>query len=247
MRRRQTALRAGAVPAAFDGAAASYDALVAADPGYHRHLRASALRMGLPGNGAGLRVLDAGCGTGASTEAVLNAAPLAQVVAVDASEQMLRRARLKTWPSSVRFAHCRVEDLPSAGEDGPFDAVFAAYLVRNLDDPDGQLRAFRRLLRPGGRLVVHEFSVRDSVRARAVWNLVCWTIIIPAGTAASGSSALYRYLWRSVRSFDGVERFQRRLLDCGFTDVETRTMSGWQRRVVHTFLARTPSGNTTDA
>ncbi|MBQ0928332.1 class I SAM-dependent methyltransferase [Saccharopolyspora endophytica] len=244
MRRRQTALRARAVPATFDGAAASYDALVAADPGYHRDLRASASRMGLPGRGAGLRVLDAGCGTGASTAAVLDAAPLAQVVAVDASEQMLRCARRKPWPPSVRFAHCRVEDLP---ENGPFDAVFAAYLVRNLDDPDEQLRAFRRLLRPGGRLVVHEFSVRDSMRARAVWNLVCWTIIIPAGTAASGSSALYRYLWRSVRSFDGVERFQRRLRDCGFTDVETRTVSGWQRRVVHTFLARAPSGNTPDA
>lgn len=244
MRRRQTALRARAVPAAFGGAAASYDALVAADPGYHRDLRASASRMGLPGRGAGLRVLDAGCGTGASTAAVLDAAPLAQVVAVDASEQMLRCARQKPWPPSVRFAHCRVEDLP---ENGPFDAVFAAYLVRNLDDPDEQLRAFRRLLRPGGRLVVHEFSVRDSMRARAVWNLVCWTIIIPAGTAASGSSALYRYLWRSVRSFDGVERFQRRLRDCGFTDVETRTVSGWQRRVVHTFLARAPSGNTPDA
>lgn len=244
MRRGRTALRAAAVPAAFDGAAASYDALVAADPGYHRHLRASAFRMELPGNGAGLRILDAGCGTGASTAAVLNAAPLAQVVAVDASGQMLRCARRKTWPPSVRFAHCRVEDLP---DDGPFDAVFAAYLVRNLDDPDGQLRAFRRLLRPGGRLVVHEFSVRDSVRARAVWNLLCWTIIIPAGTAASRNSALYRYLWRSVRSFDGVERFQQRLLDCGFNNVETWTVPGWQRRVVHTFLARTPSGNATDA
>ncbi|TDC96694.1 methyltransferase domain-containing protein [Saccharopolyspora aridisoli] len=247
MRRRQVALHARAVPAAFDDAAASYDALVAADPGYHRHLRASARRMGLPGNGDGLKILDAGCGTGASTGAVLNAAPLAQVVAVDASEQMLRRARRKTWPPSVRFAHCRVEDLAGAGEDGPFDAVFAAYLVRNLDDPDGQLRAFRRLLRPGGRLVVHEFSVRDSVRARAVWNLVCWTVIIPAGTAASGSSALYRYLWRSVRAFDGVERLQRRLLDCGFTDVEVRTVPGWQRHVVHTFLARAPSGNPADA
>ncbi|TDD84008.1 methyltransferase domain-containing protein [Saccharopolyspora karakumensis] len=244
MRRRQTALRARTVPAAFDDAAASYDALVAADPGYHRHLRASARRMGLPGNGAGLRILDAGCGTGASTAAVLNAAPLAQIVAVDASEQMLRCARQKTWPLSVRFAHSRVEDL---SEDGPFDAVFAAYLVRNLDDPDERLRAFRRMLRPGGRLVVHEYSVRDSVRARAVWNLVCWTIIIPAGTAASGSSALYRYLWRSVRSFDGVERFQRRLRDCGFTEVESRTVPGWQRRVVHTFLARAPAGGAPDA
>ena len=67
--------RPGDIPAAFDTGAASYDELVDANPGYHAHLRMSAKRMGLPDGGRGLRLLDAGCGTGASTAALLTVAP----------------------------------------------------------------------------------------------------------------------------------------------------------------------------
>ena len=64
------ALRREEVPAAFDTGAAAYARLVGANPGYHAHLRLSARRMRLPGDGRGLRLLDAGCGTGASTAAL---------------------------------------------------------------------------------------------------------------------------------------------------------------------------------
>ena len=73
------------VPRAFDDHAASYDKLVDANPGYHDHLRLSVQRMGLPDRGRGLRLLDVGCGTGASTAALLAVAPEAEIVAVDAS------------------------------------------------------------------------------------------------------------------------------------------------------------------
>ena len=76
----------------FDAHASSYDRMVSANPGYHEHLRMSARRMGLPNRGAGLHLLDLGCGTGASTAALLDAAPDAQVTAVDASTQMLAQA-----------------------------------------------------------------------------------------------------------------------------------------------------------
>ncbi|HEY2522084.1 MAG TPA: class I SAM-dependent methyltransferase [Streptosporangiaceae bacterium] len=236
-------LRREAVPAAFDVGASAYDRLVGANPGYHAHLRLSARRMRLPGEGRGLRLLDAGCGTGASTAALLAAAPHAEIVAFDASAQMLAQARAKPWPSSVRFVHSRVEDLAQAGLHGPFDGILAAYLIRNLPDPDGQLRALRDLLRPGGTLAVHEYSVRDSVRAQARWHLVAWTVIIPFGRAATGDTALYRYLWRSVDGFDGARRFRRRLREAGFTGVHSETMTGWQRDVVHTFLATRPAAS----
>ncbi len=112
-----------------------------------------------------MRLLDAGCGTGASTAALQAVAPDAEIVAVDASAGMLRQAAAKTWPSTVRFVHSRIEDLAGAGVDGPFDGIFAAYLVRNLADPDAQLKRFRTLLRPGATLAAHEYSVRDSRRA----------------------------------------------------------------------------------
>jgi ubiquinone/menaquinone biosynthesis C-methylase UbiE len=236
-----TGLNRQSVPAAFDAGAPAYDRLVGANPGYHAHLRLSARRMRLPGDGRGLRLLDAGCGTGASTAALLAAAPHAEIVAIDAAEQMLVQARAKSWPPSVRFVHSRVEDLASAGVHGPFDGILAAYLIRNLPDPDGQLRALRDLLRPGGTLAVHEYSVRDSLYARASWHAVCWSVIIPAGRVATGDAALYRYLWRSVAAFDGAARFRRRLGAAGFTAVHSETMTGWQRNIVHTFLATRPA------
>ncbi|WP_254664807.1 class I SAM-dependent methyltransferase, partial [Streptomyces prasinopilosus] len=72
--------------------------------------------------------------------ALLRAAPRARITAVDASPGMLRRARAKPWPAHVRFGHLAAEDVATAGE-GPYDAVFAAYLLRNVTDPDGVLAA----------------------------------------------------------------------------------------------------------
>ena len=118
--------------------------------------------------------------------------------------------------------------------------ILAAYLMRNLADPDAQLRRFRELLAPGATLAVHEYSVRDSAPARAIWNAVCWGVIIPLGRRQTGDSTLYRHLWRSVNTFDGAAAFQRRLVAAGFTGVHSETMSGWQRNIVHTFLGDAP-------
>jgi ubiquinone/menaquinone biosynthesis C-methylase UbiE len=230
----------GNIPAAFDPGAPAYDALVGANPGYHEHLRLSANRMQLPDGGRGLRLLDAGCGTGASTAALLAAAPQAEIIGVDGSAGMLAQAAAKAWPPTVRFVHSHIENLADAGVDGPFDGIFAAYLIRNLADADTQLSAFLGLLRPGGTLAVHEYSVRDSRLATAVWNVVCAAVIIPAGRIRTGDGSLYRYLRRSVNQFDGASAFLDRLRRNGFTAVHCETMPGWQRNVVHTFLARAP-------
>lgn len=237
---RRSGLPGGDIPAAFDVGAAAYDRLVGANPGYHEHLRMSVRRMQIPHRGRGLRLLDAGCGTGASTAALVAAAPDAEIVAVDAAERMLDEARSKTWPPSVQFRQGRIEELADLGIEGPFDAILAAYLVRNLADPDAQLRRFRELLRPGATLAVHEYSVRDSRAATTVWHAVCWAIIIPSGRWQTGNSALYRHLWRSVLAFDGAARFRRRLADAGFTAIRSETMPGWQKNIVHTFLANAP-------
>lgn len=228
----KSGLTRGEVPGAFDVGAAAYDKLVGANPGYHDHLRISARRMRIPNGGRGLRLLDAGCGTGASTAALLDAAPHADIVAVDASAGMFEQAAAKSWPGSVRFVHSPIEQFTDTG----FDGILAAYLVRNLADPDAQLRRFKAMLNPGGTLALHEYSVRDSTVAQAVWTAVCWGIIIPAGWLQTRDSTLYRHLWRSVNTFDGAADFQRRLAAAGFTGVHSETMPGWQHGIVHTFL-----------
>lgn len=225
----------------FDAHARSYDKLVGANPGYHEHLRLTTRRMGLPDRGAGLRLLDVGCGTGASTAALLDAAPEAEITAVDASAEMLAQAERKTWPPGVRFVHGNAENLAMSGITGPFDGILCAYLLRNLVHQDAALRQFQRLLRPGAPIAIHEYSVRDSLRSRIVWTAVCWGVIIPMGRIRAGSGDLYRYLWRSALRFDGVTALTRRMAAAGFEDIRVQTVPGWQQHIVHTFLGRRPA------
>ncbi|AQW46821.1 methyltransferase domain-containing protein [Streptomyces violaceusniger] len=231
-----TLLRDHDLARAFDHASHTYDRLTALNPGYRTDLLRSARRLRLPGDGAGLHVLDLGCGTGASTRALLRTAPRARITAVDASPGMLRRALAKPWPARVRFLHLTAEEVATAGE-GPFDAVFAAYLFRNVTDPDRVLAAVRALLRPGARLAVHEYALSGSAVHRALWTAVCHGVIIPMGTL-SGDRALYRHLWGSVLAFDTAPAFTDRLTRAGFTDVRAVPVAGWQTGIVHTFLAR---------
>src|SRR5690606_19319247 len=229
---------------AFDHASHTYARLTAVNPGYRTDLLRSARRLRLPDGGAGLHVLDLGCGTGSSTRALLRAAPKARITAVDASSGMLRRALTKPWPDTVRFLHLTAEEVATAGE-GPFDAVFAAYLFRNVTHPDRMLASVRELLRPGGRLAVHEYTLSGSPVHRALWTAVCRGIVVPAGTLG-GDRALYRHLWRSVLDFDTAPAFADRLARAGYTGVRAAPVAGWQTGIVHTFLARTPDpGGTT--
>jgi len=240
--------------AAFDEVAPRYDLMVALNPGYHKHLRAAAdaLVEWLPRDkpdAASADLLDLGCGSGASTRAALEAARAAGVpvaiVGVDASGGMIEQARAKDWPNDVRFELGQAEEIALVRERGgipdPIQGAFAAYLFRNGRDRDTLLSGLFDLLARGGVLVVQEYSIAgSSLWTRGLWTAVCWLAIIPLGWLTSPGSRLYRYLWRSVRSFDSVQTFVDRLYGAGFVDVEVRTVRGWQRDILHTFRARKP-------
>ncbi|OQR63124.1 ubiquinone biosynthesis methyltransferase UbiE [Streptomyces maremycinicus] len=239
-------LRDADLAAAFDHAARSYDSLVAANPGYHAHLRRSARRLGLANDGRGMRVLDLGCGTGASTAALAGLLPAAEITAVDASAGMLERAAAKRWPDNVTFVHASAERLAEAGVGGPYDAVFAAYLFRNVADPDGMLATVRDLLTPHGRLAVHEYTLSGRAAHRAVWTAVCCGLVLPVATAL-GDGGLYRHLWRSVLEFDTADRFATRVRSAGFDCVRVLPLPGWQTGITHTVVARRTVLDTTGA
>lgn len=232
--------------AAFDRGAPRYDLMVGLNPGYHRELRRAAEALvHRVGRRPGTRLLDMACGSGASTKALLAAAgPDAQILGLDASEGMLAQARRKRWPASVRFGQAVAGDLEVAAH-GPDSrrGILACYLFRNV--PAGQRDAavaeLFDLLEPGGWLTVQEYSVAGNRRARIVWDIVCRGVIIPLGVVVDRNNHdLYRYLWRSVIEFDTVGDFCDRLVRAGFTDVAHRTSAGWQRGILHTYLARKP-------
>jgi ubiquinone/menaquinone biosynthesis C-methylase UbiE len=238
------------VPAAFTEVASRYDRMVSLNPGYHRHLRsaATALLETLDAHRP-LRLVDLGCGSGASTRAVLAAARDAgaevEVVGVDASSGMLEQAEAKSWPPGVEFHQGLAQDLGDRraewGLEAPADGVLAAYLFRNVAQRDAVLADVHDLLSAGGTLVVQEYSVAGSPGASAVWTLVSWAVVIPLSWITSRQTRLYRYLWRSVRAFDPVQTFVDRLYAAGFVDVEVRTVPGWQQGILHTFRARKPA------
>ncbi len=226
-----------AVPGEFDRVARGYDTLAALNPGHVKHLLWSARRLQVPARAA---VLDLCCGTGLSTLALRRAHPQAELTGLDASAGMLQRAAAKKDLAGVRWLHGDAMDPAAAGAVGPFDGILMAYGIRNVPDPDTCLQRLRELLRPGGMLCLHEYAVTQSAWSRAVWHLVTLGIVIPLGTLVTGSSRIFRYLRRSVTSFDGVPQLEARLRRAGFVDVRTLPMDGWQRGIVHSFLARRP-------
>lgn len=226
------------VPEAFDRVARAYDLLSACNPGYVKHLAWSADRLGCAPTG---RLLDLCCGTGLSTAALRRRYPRAEITGLDGSRAMLERARQKSGLSGVRWVRGDAMDPGRAGVCGLFDGVMMAYGIRNVPDPDVCLRRILELLKPGGRVCFHEYSVADSLRGKLVWNAVAGAVIIPLGTLATRAPALFRYLRQSVNAFDGVATFERRLRDAGFTEVYTQPMDGWQLGIVHSFLGKRPA------
>lgn len=241
------------VHAAFDAAADRYDVMVALSPGYHRHLSAAAeslIEQIRPRTWEATPLLDLGSGSGASTRALQRAAQRAgtavSIIGVDAADGMLRQARAKRWPSSIRFVRGLAEQLSTKsrawGIEPPVAGILAAYLLRNVPSAqrDRALRGFFEALEPGGPLVIHEYSVAGRRAAALRWTLACWLVVIPLSLITSRQTQLYRYLWRSVVDFDSVQAVVDRLYATGFVDVEIKTVSGWQHGILHTFRARKP-------
>ena len=222
----------------FNRVADAYDLLVALNPGYRRHLALSARRLQLAPDA---RILDLCCGTGQSTLALRAVYPHATLVGLDVAAEMLQVARTRPELAGVTFLHGDATDPRGAGVDGEFDGILMAYGIRNVPARDTCLAALRELLVPGAPVCFHEYSVAASRWSRLVWRLVTTLIVSPLARAVAGDASLFTYLRRSVLAFDSVPAFERRLQAAGFAAVRTLPMGGWQRGIVHSFLAQRPA------
>jgi len=146
----------------------------------------------------------------------------ATVVATDFCHPMLIRATGKE--TSVPNVEADALKLPF--RDGSFDALTIAFGLRNLEDPIGGLGEFRRLLRPGGAVVILEFSKPVIPVLREAFGLYFRHILPRVGGIISGDAHAYQYLHDSVVKFPNQKELMQLMQAAGFQNVNYRNLSG---------------------
>jgi ubiquinone/menaquinone biosynthesis methyltransferase len=227
------------VPFHFDRIAKRYDVATFFSQGYLKDLQRSVDRMQLRGNE---HLADLCCGTGKSTLCCLAALPKGKVTAVDNSSEMLIQAKKNCYPkfpqNQLQFMQHDVMNLDL--EPASIDAIFMAYGIRNMPDYRLCLQNLFKLLKPGGIIAFHEYSINDTIFARVYWKMLGYGLIIPFSTIVTGSSTIFKYLIKSVLSFPSPEIFEQMLQESGFSDIKRYSHSSWRKPILHTFIARKP-------
>ena len=201
----------------FDGVARRYDITntvlsLGQDRSWRRATRA-ALQIG-----AGDKVLDLAAGTAVST--VELAASGAWCVAADFSVGMLAAGSRRDVPKVAGDA----TKLPFA--DGVFDAVTISFGLRNVVDHAAGLREMARVTRPGGRLVVCEFSTPTFRPFARVYKEYLMQALPRMARAVSSNPDAYVYLAESIRAWPDQPDLARRIADAGWSTVQWRNLSG---------------------
>jgi demethylmenaquinone methyltransferase/2-methoxy-6-polyprenyl-1,4-benzoquinol methylase len=206
------------VAAMFDDVAARYDLTNdVLSLGQDRRWRRAVVAAVEPRPGE--RVLDLAAGTGTSSLPFAHAGAL--VVPCDFSQGMLAVGK-RNLPH-LPFTAGDGTRLPFA--DGSFDAVTISFGLRNLVDPDAGLREMLRVTRPGGRLVVCEFSHPTWAPFRTVYVEYLMRALPEIARAVSSSPDAYVYLAESIRAWPDQPGLARRVAAAGWSGVEWRNLS----------------------
>jgi demethylmenaquinone methyltransferase/2-methoxy-6-polyprenyl-1,4-benzoquinol methylase len=197
------------------------------------------------------RVVDVACGTGDLTLCFFNWLSVKdqrivtpkpqQVIGIDFTYEMLPIARRKfthianDWqyahvatpiptPGYVPFLNGDAQSLPLP--DRSADVVSIAFGIRNVQDPAAALREFHRILRPGGRVIVLEFSLPTNPILRGMYNFYFRHVLPRTATWISGDrTGAYKYLPESVNTFIGRAQMMSMMRDAGFVEVEQHPMT----------------------
>jgi demethylmenaquinone methyltransferase/2-methoxy-6-polyprenyl-1,4-benzoquinol methylase len=167
---------------------------------------------------AGQVVLDVAAGTAVSTVALAESG--ATAIACDFSQGMLRAGAGRRVPKVAGDAMA----LPLADES--VDGVVISFGLRNVADPDAALREFARVTRPGGTLVVCEFSSPTWAPFRTVYTEYLMQALPRIARAVSSNPDAYVYLAESIRAWPDQPALARRLQTAGWSDVAWRNLSG---------------------
>jgi len=216
----------------FDGVARGYDRTNAVlSVGNAALWRVATVRAVDPKPGE--RILDIAAGTGTSSVALAKTG--ADVIALDFSQGMVEEGRRRN--PNLQFVQGDAEKLPFG--DAEFDAVTISFGLRNVQQPEVAIAEMLRVLKPGGRVVICEFSRPPLGVLRAGYHAYLRYVMPLIAGAASSNPEAYRYLFDSIREWPDQTVLSQWLRTAGFTRVGYRNLS-WGVVALH--RGRKPAG-----
>jgi demethylmenaquinone methyltransferase/2-methoxy-6-polyprenyl-1,4-benzoquinol methylase len=217
--------KAGRVRSVFDSVAPKYDVMNdLMSMGLHRAWKAYTALVANVKDGQ--YVLDIAGGTGDLAMAFAPKVGInGKVVHTDINEAMLRegRNRLLDAGISVPTLVCDAEHLPFP--DAHFDLVTVAFGLRNMTHKDAALLEMNRVLKPGGKLLVLEFSKVAKPLAK-IYDWYSFKVLPKIGKLVANDDSSYQYLAESIRMHPGQDELKAMMLKGGFGHVDYHNMSG---------------------
>ena len=216
------------VGAVFDSVADKYDIMNdVMSLGIHRLWKRFAIE--LSGVRKGQRVLDLAGGTGDLAARLAHlAGPEGEVVLADINGAMLAHGRARLLDqgiaANVRFVQANAECLPFP--DNHFDCITIAFGLRNVTDKDAALRSMYRVLKPGGRLLVLEFSKPSVPGLAPLYDLYSFKLLPLMGKFIANDAESYKYLAESIRMHPDQATLRDMMLQAGFEDASYHNLSG---------------------
>ena len=216
------------VGAVFDSVAGKYDVMNdVMSLGIHRLWKRFAIE--LSGVRKGSRVLDLAGGTGdlaARLARIVGAE--GEVVLADINAAMLAHGRARLLDEgiagNVRFVQANAECLPFP--DNYFDCITIAFGLRNVTDKDAALRSMYRVPKPGGRLLVLEFSKPKLPGLAPLYDLYSFKLLPLMGKLIANDAESYKYLAESIRMHPDQNTLRAMMETAGFEDCSFHNLSG---------------------
>ena len=221
--------KARRVRGVFDSVASRYDIMNdVLSLGLHRAWKA--YTVAVADVQPGMKLLDIAGGTGDLARAFARrAGATGHVVLTDINESMLRtgRDRLMDEGLVVPTAACDAEHLPfrDGSADGGFDLVSVAFGLRNMTHKEAALAEMARVLRPGGRLLVLEFS-KPAPLLQKPYDWYSFTFMPLMGRLIAGDAESYRYLAESIRMHPDQATLKAMMQNSGFAHVDVHNLAG---------------------
>lgn len=218
--------KAGMVHGVFTNVASKYDIMNdVMSVGIHRIWKDAMMDWLAPRPGQ--RLLDVAGGTGDVSFRFLDRAGDAEAVVLDMTESMLVEGRKRAEASSLEEKLDWVvgDAMALPFEDNSFDVYTISFGIRNVTRVQDALTEAYRVLRPGGRLMVLEFSQLPNPMMQKAYDLYSFNVIPKMGKVIAGDSESYQYLVESIRQFPDQETFAEMIRKAGFDNVSYRNMT----------------------